>query len=162
PSDYSFSFQAEKNKVGFNSSGLAPLSVQLGEVKAICGILFQAKINSLENLRRERVSPDDTGGPQTDYLNEKSVTNELALLTPNELTFKCFSSELAAVLSGFASSPNGIIVKTINVKSAPPGAAGLVPGAVAAGSDSGAAAAAAAAQAQADAAAAQRAMAARY
>jgi hypothetical protein len=163
PSDYAFSFQAEKNKVGFNSSGLAPLSVQLGEVKTITSILFQAKINSLDNLRRERVSPDDAGGPQTDYLNEKSVTNELAILTPYELTFKCFSSELAAVLSGFGSSPNGIIVKTINVKSAPPGAAGTVPGVIATGADSGAAAAAAAAaQAQADAAAAQRAMASRY
>jgi hypothetical protein len=162
--DYSFSFQAEKNKVGFNGAGLAPLSVQLGEVKTICSVLFQAKINSLENLRRERVSPDDNGGPQTDYVAEKSVTNELAILTPYEVTFKCFSSELAAVLSGFASSPNGIIVKTINVKSAPPGAVGMVPGTVAAGADSAAAAAAAAAaaQAQADAAAAQRAMASRY
>jgi hypothetical protein len=163
PADYAFSFQAEKNKVGFNGSGLAPLSVQLGEVKTICGILFQAKINSLDNIRRERVSPDDNGGPQTDYLNEKSVTNELAVLTPYELTFKCFSSELAAVLSGLASSPNGTIVKTINVKSAPPSAVGMVPGAVAAGGDNGAAAAAAAAaQAQAEAAAAQRAMASRY
>ena len=130
PPDYAFSFQAEKNKVGFNNAGLAPLSVQLGEVKTICSVLFQAKINSLDNLRRERVSADDTGGPQTDYHGEKSVTNELAILTPYEVTFKCFSSELAAVLSGFASSPNGIIVKTINVKSAPTGAVEMVPGSI--------------------------------
>jgi hypothetical protein len=162
PADYAFSFQAEKNKVGFNNSGLAPLSVQLGEVKTICSVLFQAKINSLENMRRERVSPDDNGGPQTDYVPEKSVTNEQAVLTPYEVTFKCFSSELAAVLSGFASSPNGIIIKTINVKSAPPGAMETVPGSVSFAPNSAAAAAAAAAQAQADAAAAQRAMASRY
>jgi hypothetical protein len=163
PPDYAFSFQAEKNKVGFNNAGLVPLSVQLGEVKTICNVLFQAKVNSLENLRRERVSADDTGGPQTDYLGDKSVTNELAILSPYELTFKCFSSELAAVLSGFASSPNGFIVKTINVKSAPSSPTEAVAGAIAGAAPNAAAAVAAAqAQAQADAAAAQRAMASRY
>ena len=98
---------------------LEPLSVQLGEVKAICDVLFQAKINSLDNIRRERVSDDDLKGPQTDYLSEKSVTNELAVLSPYEVSFRCFSSELAAVLAGFASSPCGLMVKTINVESAP-------------------------------------------
>jgi hypothetical protein len=58
-------------------------------------------------------------GPQTDYLTEKSVTNELVVLTPYEVTFRCFSSELAAVLAGFASAPCGLLVKTINVESAP-------------------------------------------
>ena len=77
--------------------------MQLAEVKAICTVLFQAKINSLDNIRRERVSEDDLKGPQTDYLPEKSVTNELAVLSPYEVTFRCFSSELAAVLAGFAS-----------------------------------------------------------
>ena len=85
----------------------------------ICGLLFQAKINSLDNVRRERVSADDATGPQTDYLTEKSVTNELAVLTPYELTFRCFSSELAAVLEGIGSSPAGLIAKTINVEVAP-------------------------------------------
>ena len=75
--------------------------MQLGEVKGICEVLFEAKVNSLDNLRRERVSADDSKGPQTDYLGEKSVTNELAVLTPYEVTFRCFSSELAAVLAGF-------------------------------------------------------------
>lgn len=162
PPDYAFSFQAEKNKVGFNAAGLAPLSVQLGEVKTICNVLFQAKVNSLDNLRRERVSADDNGGPQTDYINDKSVTNEQAILTPYELTFKCFSSELAGVLSGFASSPNGLIVKTINVKSAPSSTI-ETPGVVAGAAPNAAAEQAMAAyRAQAEAAAAQRAMASRY
>ena len=101
--------------------------VQLGEVKAICAVLFQAKINSLDNLRRERVSDDDLKGPQTDYLPDKSVTNELAVLSPYEVSFRCFSSELAAVLAGFASSPCGLMVKTINVESAPAAPAGEQP-----------------------------------
>lgn len=118
-SNYSFSFEAQKAKVSFAPGSLTNLATQLGEVSNLCSVLFEAKINSLDNLRRERVSADDSSGPQTDYLTEKSVTNELAILTPYEVTFRCFSSELAAVLSGFASSPYGFVVKTINVDPAP-------------------------------------------
>jgi len=119
PPNYSFSFEAQKARINFAPNSLDRLAIQLGEVKTICGLLFQAKINSLDNLRRERVSPDDGMGPQTDYLTEKSVTNELAVLTPYELTFRCFSSELASVLEGIGGSPAGIIAKTINVEVAP-------------------------------------------
>lgn len=118
-SNYSFSFEAQKAKVSFAAGSLVPLSIQLGEISNLCNILFEAKINSLDNIRRERVSADDSSGPQTDYLSEKSVTNDLAVLTPYEVTFRCFSSELASVLSGFGSSPFGFVVKTINVDPAP-------------------------------------------
>jgi len=120
--NYNFSFQAEKLKINFDGRGLEPLSTQLGEVKAICDVLFQARINALDGLRRERVSADDASGPATDYLGENSTTNAQAILTPYELTFRCFSPELASVLAGFASSPNGLIVKTLNVE-----VAGTVP-----------------------------------
>ncbi len=88
---YSFSFAAQKESLAYAPGSLEPLSVQLGKVKVICAVLFAAKVNSLDNLRRERVSEDDNKGPQTDYLSEKSVTNELAVLTPYEVTFRCFS-----------------------------------------------------------------------
>jgi hypothetical protein len=119
---YSFSFEAQLPKVVFAPGSLDPLAVQLGEVKAICDVLFQAKINSLDNLRRERVSEDDNQGPQSDYHDRKSVTNELAILTPYEVTFQCFSAELAGVLSGFANAPYGFVVRTINVEPAAPAA----------------------------------------
>jgi hypothetical protein len=119
PPNYSFSFEAQKPRVSFAPGSLEPLAVQLGEVKAICEVLFAAKVNALDNLRRERVSPDDSGGPATDYLDRKSVTNEMAVMAPYEVTFRSFSSELAALLAGFAGSSNGIVVKTINVEPAP-------------------------------------------
>jgi hypothetical protein len=119
PANYGFSFEAQRPRVQFAAGSLPPLSVQLGEVKAIAEVLFQAKINWLDNLRRERVSADDSSGPQADYVPDKSVTNELAVMTPYEVTFRGFSSELAAVLSGFASSSNGFTIKTINVEPAP-------------------------------------------
>jgi len=120
PPNYSFSFEAQKPKVTYAAGSLEPLAVQLGEVKAISEILFDAKINSLDNIRRVRISADDSSGPTTDYIEKKPVTNELAVLTPYELTFRCFSQELGDTLAGLASSPHGIIVKGINVE---PGAA---------------------------------------
>ncbi|MGD1088596.1 MAG: hypothetical protein ABR955_07695 [Verrucomicrobiota bacterium] len=118
PPQYNFSFEAERSLVRFAPGSLDPLAVQLGEVKAICEILFAAKINSLDNLRRARVSGDDAGGPQSDYLDASSSSNNLAVFTPYEITFRCFSHDLAQVLSNFASLPNGFVVKGINVQPA--------------------------------------------
>jgi hypothetical protein len=115
---YAFSFQAQLSQFNFSSGSLAPLSVQLGEVKIICDVLFQAKINWLDSIRREMVSSNDAAGAQTDYIVQPSVTNELAVLSPYEVSFRCFSSELASVLAGFASSPYGILVQSINVDQA--------------------------------------------
>lgn len=117
--NYSFSFAAQKSRISFAAGSLDRLAVQLGEVKMLSEILFGAKINSLDNLRRERVSQDDTYGLQTDYLGDKTTTNSLAILTPYEVTIRCFSSELAAVLAGFANSPHTLLVKSINVELAP-------------------------------------------
>src|SRR2546421_10022841 len=118
PKNYGFSFDAQRSRMSFPAGSLPLLATQVGEVKAICDVLFQAKVNSLDNIRRERISADDNTGNQTDYLNEKSVTNELAVVTPYELTMRCFSQELADVLAGFASSPHGLIVKKVNTEPA--------------------------------------------
>ncbi|MGA9776690.1 MAG: hypothetical protein ACLPRE_03445 [Limisphaerales bacterium] len=118
PPQYGFSFEAERTMVKFAPGSLGALSQQLGEVRAICEILFAAKINSLDGVRRAPASPDDAGGPQADYLNEPAVTNDLAVCMPYEVTFRCFSQDLANVLSGFASSPHGFVVKGINVQPA--------------------------------------------
>ena len=119
PPKYSFSFEAQRPKLTFSAGSLYPLSVQLGEVRAICDILFKAKVNSLDNVRRERVGTDDSTGQLTDYLDKKSVTNELAVISPYEVTFRCFTPELGAVLSGFANSSSGLVIKGINVEAAP-------------------------------------------
>jgi hypothetical protein len=121
PPRYDFSFGAIKSKITFAPGSLQPLSVQLGEIKAICDILFRAKINNLDSIRRERVSPDDR--ELADYLDRHSVTNDQVVLTPYEVTFRSFSAELAGVLGGFASSTHGFIVKSIIVE--PAGAAAL-------------------------------------
>ena len=52
------------------------------------------------------------------------MTNDEAVLTPYQITFRAFSPEIAQVLSGFASSPHGFIVKGINVQRAEGNASG--------------------------------------
>ena len=130
PPKYAFSFDEERSTVRFQPDSLEPLALQLGEVKAISEILFEAHINSLEvdGVQRARVSQDDATGPQADYVSDAAVTNKLAILTPYAVTFRSFSGELAAVLAAFASSPHGFIVKGISVspvaEAAPAGANG--------------------------------------
>ena len=118
PPHYDFSFSAIKSKITFTPGSLSPLSRQLSEVKAICEILFHAKINSLDSIRRERVSSDDK--EMADYTDLQSVTNDQAVVTPYEVTLHCFSAELAGVLGGLAGSPSAFIVKTVSVDSTAP------------------------------------------
>ncbi len=119
--NYNFTFESILPQITFSQRSLQALAVQLGEVKALCNVLFDAKVNSLENLRREQVCREDQPDKAaTDYLDAHSVTNDLAVMSPYEITFRCFSPELAAVVAGFANSTNGFIIKTINIEPAPP------------------------------------------
>ena len=118
PPKYDFSFAAQRPLVKFAAGGLGPLAVQLGEVKAIAEVLFSTRINGLDGIQRIRVSEDDLKGPQGDYLDAVAVTNGLAVITPYVVTFRCFTPELAAVISAFANSPNAFLIKAINVQPA--------------------------------------------
>ena len=120
PPKYTFSFAAQTTLVRFTGS-LDPLAEQLGEVKTIAEIFFAARVNSLDGIQRVRVSDDDTAGPQSDYFENHPTTNNLAVITPFQVTFRSFSPEVGQVIAGFAASPHGFIVKSISVQ--PAGAA---------------------------------------
>ena len=122
PPQYNFSFKAQRDLVKFAPGSLGPLAEQLGEVKTIAEILYAARVNALDGIQRVRVSDDDVSGPQADYFDDRSATNNLAVLTPYQITFRSFSPEIGVVLAGFASSTHGFVVKGINVQLA--GAAG--------------------------------------
>jgi hypothetical protein len=119
PPKYAFSFEEQRSNLKYTPGSLSPLSLQLGEVKSIVEIFFAARVNSLVNVQRTRVSDDDNAGPQADYVSDLSTTNDLAdrtvILTPYAVMFCSFSSELAAVLAGFAASPHGFIITGISV-----------------------------------------------
>jgi len=135
PPKYDFSFTAQRPLVKFAPGSLEPLAVQLGEVKMICEVLFAARINALDGIQRVRVSADDASGPQSDYLAQPAVTNDIASITPYAVTFRCFTPELARVISGFATCSNAFIIKSVSVQPAgatsPAGSgdASLAPGA---------------------------------
>jgi hypothetical protein len=128
PPKYHFSFESEAGGLQmimkFAPASLSMLPVQLGQVKAISEVVYGAHVNALDSIQRVRVSEDDAGGPPTDYIDESIVTNNLAVITPYVITFRCFTPELADVLSGFANSPNGFVVSRINVQQAAGGTTG--------------------------------------
>lgn len=115
PPDYSFSFAAERNLVTFAPGSLNPLAGHLGEIKAICEILFDAKINALDGIQREMISDNDATGPQSDYLAEKSQSSDLATITPYIITFRCFSADLGHVIAKMAATDYAFVIKGINV-----------------------------------------------
>ena len=126
PDQYFFSFKAQSREL--NIASPAALSVQLGEVKAIAEILFSAKVNALDGIQRGRVSGDDVSGPQGDYIDQPSVTNNWVVITPYVVTFRCFTPELSRVIAAFASSSNAFLIKAINIQPAGAVAANSAPG----------------------------------
>lgn len=130
---YDFSFAAEKDRLTFSAGGLDLLASQLGEVAAVSKVLFTARINALDSIQRVRVSEDDLAGPVGDYTDQRPTTNELSVITPYVLTFRCFTPELARVMGGFATGTNAYIVRAVNVQPAGAGSAlaatpGMMPG----------------------------------
>jgi hypothetical protein len=117
PPKYDFSFSAQRSLVKFAPGSLDLLAQQLGEVKVISEILFSARINTLDGIQRVRVSDDDIAGPQSDYIDERPTTNDLAIITPYVITFRCFTPELAKVVAGFATATNAFVIKYVNTQS---------------------------------------------
>ena len=117
PKDFDFSFTAQRPLVKFAGS-LEPLAVQLGEVKTLAEVLFSARVYALDGIQRVRVSPDDSKGPQSDYLVQPCVTNAIATLTPYAVSFRCFTPELAQVISRLVVSSNAFVIKSVNVQPA--------------------------------------------
>jgi len=128
PPPYFFSFTAQSDKAVFDSASLGQIAQQLGEVKAITEILLGARINALEGIQRVPVSKDDVSGDQADYLTDQPSTETLGVLTPYQVTFRGFSSDIANVLAAFASSPYGFVVETISVQPASMASVGEGPG----------------------------------
>ncbi len=117
---YGFTFDAQRQQVQFTNNVIPILTGQIYEIKELCEILFSSKVHSLEGLRRVRAYPGEPAG-SSDYLDGKSiVTNAAAggsiVITPYELTFRGFTSELSAVLGGLQRSKFFFSVKRVNLQ----------------------------------------------
>jgi len=114
---FAFTFEPQKKQLEFSSKTLVPLTVQLMDVSDLCSVLFSAKIHALESIRRTTVGTNDVN-PPSNYMTKKVSTNSItgAAIYPYELTFNCFSAELAGVLSGLINAGPVYVVKSINVE----------------------------------------------
>jgi hypothetical protein len=117
PTNYWFTFESQKGAMSFASASLQPLASNLADIRAICEVLFDAKVNKLVSIKRAPVEREDTLGSQ-EYLSTKATTNEWTIIAPYEVTFQGFSSELASVLEGFVRIPHCIIVTNLTVQPA--------------------------------------------
>jgi len=151
PADFAFSFDNIRNRMSFDSKFIPTLTRQLIEVKTISEILFDAKVLTLDAIRRTQVlrtnQPSQTtaspfgpafGAPapaptpppsptpsygmgltSSNFWDREIITNDLAIITPYEFTFHCFTEELARFLYGIAQAKKGIVVKNIAVDGIP-------------------------------------------
>ena len=124
---YYFTFENQRLPVTFPQESLYPLYERLQEVKLIAEMLFKSRINELEDMRRAMVpgevaTPPGGGGggggignAPSSYVNSPPATNAETgmVMWPYEVTFQCFSPELATVLEALQGSKYGILVKSV-------------------------------------------------
>ncbi len=132
---YSFSFQTQKARTEFAVDTFPLVPEQMMEIRALCVVLFEARVNQIGNIRRARVSMDDRRSSNAgDYVDGRVLNNDIIAVAqtashPYEFTFFCFTSELAAVLNSLERSPHGFVVKAMMVEpdTSAPGAVGGFP-----------------------------------
>jgi len=121
-SDYSFSFATQQKRTQFSQDTLPHVPEQMAEVKALCTMLFEARVNKIGNIRRARISKDDKDSPNgSDYTDPRvlevvSDSSGQMISSPYEVTFYSFSAEVADVLNRLYRSPHGFLVKAIQVE----------------------------------------------
>lgn len=119
--DYAFSFATQRSRTQFSPDTLPRVAEQMGEVKALCMLLFESRVNKIGNVRRARGSRDDKdAGNSSDYTDARLevVTDPSGqmIISPYEVTFFSFTAEVADVLNRLERSPNGFLVKAVQVE----------------------------------------------
>jgi hypothetical protein len=113
PPDYAFSFSQQITKINHPAECIAGWMQELEEINAILHLLYTSKINYLEKIKRPPICSDDAGGD--DYIQFTTNVNSLGSISPYMVSFRAFSSEIANVLAGVATSSNCFILKGVYV-----------------------------------------------
>jgi len=115
--DYAFTFSPQKGNSQIPQGRLAEFAGQVADIRTISQVLFRAKVPALSSLKRAGASTNDYGNADI-ITGKKPLTDSLtgALLRPYEVQFQCFSSELGAVLAGFANATDTIVVRAVNIQ----------------------------------------------
>jgi hypothetical protein len=114
---FSFTFEEQRLQLQLPKASLEPLVNHLLDIKTLCNLMFDAKIHSLTYIKRPLVGTNETVSA-TSHITAKGKINDItqASVTPYEVTFNCFSAELASVLNKIVASPVAISIKYINVR----------------------------------------------
>jgi hypothetical protein len=121
---YAFTFEHQKRQLQFPPEAFPALPQQLAEIKTICDLLFDAKINRLVTLRRARLYTDEPLSQIDHHDMSPEVDETMGVASnPYELVFHAFSTELATAMEAFYKSTNGLIVKSLQVELVPATAA---------------------------------------
>ncbi len=139
-SKYSFSFSDVRPKVSFAPETLGPMAFQLAQIETISDILFDAKIHSINGIKRPEVAEaeeeveedEDDYDDEEDsafssfslsvssdnYIEDEVITNSItgAIIYPFQLSFQCFASELSNVMTGFNDNDHFFRVKWMVVE----------------------------------------------
>jgi hypothetical protein len=135
--NYGFSFDDIRPRIDLEADALRPLTFQLYQVRELCSVLFESKIHGINAIKRLPVSDNDTssggsGGfgitsPTTPTTSPTSTENYIedvatqdpninAIMMPYQISFQCFSSELARVMDGFNKSNHYFRIKWLAVE----------------------------------------------
>lgn len=127
PTKYNYTFKSQRESVVFDPPDLLPWAYQLLEIKALCEAVYDARVHSVLALRRVAMSKKDAGSNEI-LPARRATTNTVvgAVVTPYEVTFQGFTTELGAVVDRLVRSPICFVVKNINVE---PAGTGTTPGA---------------------------------
>ncbi|MFN7139597.1 MAG: hypothetical protein ACK4UN_09670, partial [Limisphaerales bacterium] len=121
PQQYDFTFAAQRRALNFPAGSIDNWIPQLNDIVAISDALFQARVNALDGIKRVPVSSQDVG--EADFLTANIVSNQFAVFTPYEVSFRGFTPELAAVLEQMQRTTNFVVIKSVSVAPAPISAA---------------------------------------
>jgi hypothetical protein len=116
--NYWFTYNSYKTTVDFKNDA-ASLAAELEDIKAIMQILCDARVPTLNGLKRVPIGENENYGGNDYIYGRYPRTNDWAVSTGYEITFQGFSSELARVMEGLANAKRCFVVKNIGVAQAP-------------------------------------------
>jgi hypothetical protein len=113
--DYAFSFSSLTSRLNFPTNTMEIWMAQLYDIKNICEIAFNAKVNGLESIRRSPASDEEIASNGGELLACGMITNDAIIHVPYELVVRAYSRETADLINGLLLSTNCYLIKNIDI-----------------------------------------------
>jgi|TARA_B100000959_G_scaffold208628_1_gene219112 hypothetical protein len=114
---YNFTFMNLRPVPQLARDQIPELQMQLRDIRTIAGVLFRSRVHSIESLQRTRVTSEDkSAGLSRDFLDtRKRYTNNVTVVRPYKVRFRCLSGGIARALNGFASERDFVVIRKVEV-----------------------------------------------